>query len=209
MDNSYKRVGFIGRFKPLHLGSAVMLETLCEKSEHVIIGIGSTNKEKYNVRNPFTPEETKAMIDVFLKTKFNNYETVFIPDYAHIPEYRDGQKWREMVKERYGNLDAFVTGNLYVATLLKDDYHIVHPAMLIPKEKHIYLSGTDVRIEMAKGGDWKQLVPEEVAAYLEQNTLVERFRKEFGLETLARMPEHYEFQVFPSIKQEHMYTTEV
>ena len=48
------RVGFIGRFKPLHKAAAIVLEEICKRSDHVIIGIGSANK--YNYRNPFTAE---------------------------------------------------------------------------------------------------------------------------------------------------------
>lgn len=53
-------VGFIGRFKPLHNGAALALETLCEQADKVKIGIGSVNK--YNLRNPFTAEESQEMI---------------------------------------------------------------------------------------------------------------------------------------------------
>ena len=38
---------------------------------------------------------------------------------------------------------------------------------------------------MARGEAWQELVPPEVAAFIENNGLDERFRREFGLETLA------------------------
>ena len=47
--------GIVARFKPVHKGHAAVLEALCERSEHVYIGIGSSNR--YNLRNPFTKEE--------------------------------------------------------------------------------------------------------------------------------------------------------
>ena len=40
-------------------------------------------------------------------------------------------------------------------------------------------------VENIYGEEWKNLVPPAVAAYLQDRGLVERFRREFGLATLA------------------------
>lgn len=183
----YKRIGAIGRFKPFHLGAYTMLEAMCESAEHVVIGIGSAGPDyKYNLRNPFTPEETKEMIDAALSKKFSNYSFVEIPDFAHIPEYKDGEKWVQEITANYGILDGFVSGDNYVIDLLKQHYNIIHPSDMIPQEKWIYIRGSMVRAEMARGGDaWKAFVPKEAADYICRNKLDERFRKEFGLETLS------------------------
>ncbi len=178
-------VGLVGRFKPLHNGGAAMLESICDNADHVLIGIGSSNK--YNSRNPFTAEESRGMIDAYLSQRFSNYSFIEVPDFAHIPEYSDGQKWKEYVVGHFGKLDYFVSGNSYVSELLQDKYRIIHTAEKIPSEKRTCLRATTVRMEMAKGCDWKRLVPKEVADYLEKNGLVERFRREFGLETIAEL----------------------
>jgi nicotinamide-nucleotide adenylyltransferase len=181
-------VGVIGRFRPLHKGGALMLDRIFENAEYVKIGIGSSNK--YNARCPFTAEETKEMIDAYLKPKYNNYEILMVQDFGHIPEYSDGQKWRENVKELFGKLDYFVTGNEYTANLLKDDYKIIHPATLIPPEDWIYVKGSIVRVAMAQNGDYRKMIPNVVADYLEKHDLIKRFQKEFGLETLALLDTH-------------------
>ncbi len=185
----YFRLGVIGRFRPLHLGGAMMLETLCQQSEYVIIGVGSANK--YNVRNPFTAADSVNMIDKYLSSQgYDNYEIFTIDDYAHIPEFSDGQKWKSEVKRHLGELDAFITGNPYSKNLLQEDYQIFHPGDMIPPEKWIWLRGTMVRVEMAKGSEmWKKMVPEVVVEYLVENNLVSRFQKEFGLQTLACLAE--------------------
>jgi len=193
-------VGVIGRFKPLHNGGAVMLETLCQNADCVKIGIGSSNR--YNARNPFTAQESKEMIDRFLSKKYSNYEFIFVQDFGHIPEYSNGQKWKQCIVEQYGKLDCFVTGNEYVASLLESDYKIIHPSNLIPKDEQIMLRATEVRIEMSRFGEWKKLVPNEVSDYLEEKGLVERFRKEFGLETLAKLAEGENFSSFESKEKE-------
>ena len=164
---SLGRIAVIGRFKPLHIGGALMLEAICEKAEHAIIGIGSSNK--YNVRNPFTAEESEKMAHAYLSPRFSNYETIHVPDFAHIPEYSNGQKWRKYVKDNFGDVDLFVSANDYVSELLKEDYNIVRPSTLIPPEKHIQIRATKVRVRMARFEEWNPLVPDTVVEYLENN----------------------------------------
>ena len=106
------RVGFIGRFKPLHNGAVAALDELCGRADVVKIGIGSSNK--YNARNPFSSTETKEMINAVLHPGYTNYELIDIPDFAHIPQYKDGGKWKKYVLDHFGSLDYFVTANPYV-----------------------------------------------------------------------------------------------
>jgi nicotinamide-nucleotide adenylyltransferase len=179
----FARAGAILRAQPLHLGGASMLDAICENAEQAIIGVGSANK--HNVRNPFTAEERIEMLDAYLRPRHSNYRLVAVPDFAHIPEYRDGTKWKEHVVGTYGDLDCFISGNEDVTRLLGEKYQVIHPAALIPHEQQVKLRATQVRIAMAQGREWRQLVPEEVAQYIEGHKLDERFRKEFGLQTLA------------------------
>lgn len=200
------RVGLIARFKPLHNGGALMLEAVCERAGHVVIGIGSCNK--YNARNPFTADESKDMVDKFLTGRFSNYSFISVPDFGHIPKYSDGQMWREYIFNTYGELDHFVSGNDYVSELLKNNYDIIHPASLISRDKQVRLRATEVRIEMARFGNWKELVPENVAGYLESSGLVDRFRREFGLETLGEMFEG-NYSERESVDQEKSHVGEI
>lgn len=188
-EKIFGTVGAIGRFKPLHLGGASMLESLCEKSEHLIIGIGSSNM--YNLRSPFTAEESQEMIDRTLSSQFDNYSFIHVPDFGHIPEYRDGQMWRSYVKQNYGELDAFISGNVWVRDLMKEDYDCIVPVSLVQVEKRVRVKGSMVRMEIAKGSElWKKMVPAPVAEYLQEDGLMDRFKKEFGLATLAYALEH-------------------
>jgi len=162
-----------------------MLEEICRSADEVVIGIGSPNK--YNQRNPFTYDETREMIDNHLKREFDNYTIVPVEDFAHLPEYRDGKRWAENVKDRFGDLDAFVTGNPYTAQLLSQYYPIIRSFDLVPEDRWIKVSGTMVRVSMASNNGWRELVPEDVARYITEKKLDERFREEFGLATLANL----------------------
>jgi len=173
--------GVIGRWKPFHKGGELLLKNACKQADLVKIGLGSANR--YDVRNPFTAEESRGMIESTLDSE--NYEFIEVPDFGHLPEYSDGQMWKEYVKENFGELDAFISGNRYVMDLLKDTYHVMHSSEIIPKEEWMRVKGTAVRIEMAHGDGYISMVPKEVTQYIRANRLDDRFRHEFGLETLA------------------------
>jgi nicotinamide-nucleotide adenylyltransferase len=169
-------VGMIARWKPVHVGQAAVLNALCGGAARVFIGIGSSNR--YNARNPFTAEETHTMLELALNGQGN---VTIIP----VPDLDDGPRWRIMVKELFGQLDRFVTANPYVQNLMKNDYRITRPVDWVPQSERIYIDGNMVRTMMAKGELWQGWVPEKVASHIMDHGLDVRFRKEFGLETLA------------------------
>lgn len=177
----YNNVGTVGRFRPLHLGAATMLEVLCEQAYKVLIGIGSSNK--YDIRNPFYPDEVKHMMDLYLSQYFKNYEIKFILDFGHIPKYRYGHRWIKEIIAQFGKLDAFVTGNEYTKKLLEPHFKIISSYDVTDNRDHINVKGTYVRYLMALGDDYKPLVPKIIIPYLESG-LVQRMRKEFGEEII-------------------------
>lgn len=180
MDRSrlekFGNIGMVARWQPVHLGHAAVLEGLCRAAERVKIGIGSAFVQ--DVRSPFTTAEVEAMLRLVLDG-FENYEIIPLPD------LHDGPRWREMVAEKFGLLEMFYTDNPYVASLMAEAYPVARPVHLVPQEQRVPVSGTMVRLAMAKGEDWQSMLPPVVADYLRENQLDERFRREFGLETLA------------------------
>lgn len=175
----YQTIGIIGRFKPLHLGNAAMLEMICSQAHHVKIGIGSSNR--YDARNPFTAEETRRMIDAFLSPRYHNYTFLFLEDVA------DDQEWTENLVRAFGSLDAMVSGNPFVRTLLQGRYALLDPFEIVPPEKRAALKSSMVRAEMARQGNWQQYLPREVVDYLHLHCVVERFQKNFGEELLKTL----------------------
>ena len=175
-EDSLRRVGMIARWQPVHRGHAAALRALVTRARHVLLGIGSSNR--LNARNPFSAVETRDMLERVLGDR----PTVTL---LEVPDLDDGPRWRALVVELFGPLDAFVTANPYVAGLLAPDYRIVHPVDLVPAEERVPIDGTLVRREMARGDGWRALVPDDVAVYIEERGLDRRFRSTFGLETLA------------------------
>jgi nicotinamide-nucleotide adenylyltransferase len=176
MMERFERIGMVARWRPVHLGHEPVLRALCNCATHALIGIGSSNR--YDARNPFTLEETGDMIRLVLASR-ENYTLIPVPDLD------DGPRWRLMIVDLFGPLARFVTANPYVASLLAADYRLVKPVELVPPEERIAINGTMVRREIARGDGWRDLVPPQVAEYITSRGLDERFRREFGLQTLA------------------------
>jgi nicotinamide-nucleotide adenylyltransferase len=166
----------VARWRPVHLGQAAVLQAMGGAAEQCLIGIGSANR--YDLRNPFTLQETQDMLHLAIEDHSN---LMIIP----VPDLDDGPRWRQMVCELFGDLDLFLTDNPYVWSLMTEIYPLARPVSIVPPEQHVEISGTMVRSAMAAGDGWQELVPEKVAAYLRSNKLDERFRREFGLQTLA------------------------
>ncbi len=172
----FERVGMVARWRPVHAGHLPVLQALCQCATHALIGIGSSNR--YNFRNPFTLDETTDMLRLAL-AGYENYTLIPVPDLD------DGPRWRLMLLDLFGPLDCFVTANPYVASLMAADYTVVRPVTLVPEDERIAVDGSMVRAEMARGDGWKAWVPPEIADYITARQLDERFRREFGLQTLA------------------------
>lgn len=170
------RIGMVARWRPVHLGQAAVLQAICDRAEEALIGIGSANR--YNLRNPFTAEETMDMIRLVLDDRAN---------YTLLPinDLDDGPRWRKMILKLFGPLDLFVTENPYVTSLMAEDYSVIRPVSLLSDEEKIAVNGTLVRRAMAEGDGWQEMVPTAVGKYIIDNKLDQRFRREFGLQTLA------------------------
>ncbi len=207
METKFGRVGFIGRFKPLHNGGYSLLEAACENANHVLIGIGSSNK--YNLRNPFTAEESEEMIRSVLSPRFSNFEIFSVPDFAHVPEFSDGKEWKKYIVDKFGKLDYFISGNDFVRGLLKDDYKLLLPYEIISRDRRVKVRSTEVRVEIARFSDWKNLVPSAVVEYLEKNGIVDRFRNEFGLATLATLSHGINYSEEENLSEQKAHAGEI
>jgi len=65
---------FIGRFQPFHNGHKAVIEAALEQAKEVVVVVGSSFAAR-NIRNPFTFEERKAMIEAcFTEPQHFTYE---------------------------------------------------------------------------------------------------------------------------------------
>ena len=76
---------FIGRFQPFHNGHKAVIEAALEQANEVVVVVGSSFAAR-NIRNPFTFEERKAMIQAVFPSI--RVKVVPVSDYPY-----DDNKW--------------------------------------------------------------------------------------------------------------------
>jgi nicotinamide-nucleotide adenylyltransferase len=166
-----RRAAMIARWKPVHLGHAVVLRALSGICEELVIGLGSSNI--VDARSPFTVTESEEMVRRVLGPRAGL-------SFEALPDLFDGPRWRAMVVEKFRGIDLLFTGNRYVRDLLRHDFQVLHPVQLLSDTERVALSATQVRAAMGRGEDWRALVPPEVRSYLENEGIADRVISRWG-----------------------------
>jgi nicotinamide-nucleotide adenylyltransferase len=151
---------FIGRFQPFHRGHLWAVKRCLKSADKVIIAIGSSQTSR-TATNPFTAPERREMIDATLKAEhITGYAIFEVPDMpgGHYPDINGDHDWVTHIQKIIPRFDVVYTGNSLGKELFSDaGYEVVD----LPRYKNI--SGSEIRLRMQKGLDWKTLVPLKVA----------------------------------------------
>ncbi len=137
----------IGRFQPLHVGHVKMIEYASEKSNYLVVGLGSCNKSM-EWENPFTAEEREEMIKESLSLD-TPYEIKRIPDFG------DDREWVEWIKGNLG-FEALLTNSDNERRIFEEAGLEVDSVPFYDREKY---SATEVRRRMLEDEDWAELLP--------------------------------------------------
>ena len=157
---------FIGRFQPFHQAHLSDIKLALKECYKVIIAIGSS-QESGTKENPFSYEERKEMIEKTLKAhKILSYDIIPVPD------INDDNKWVDHVKKIIPEFDVVYTGNDFTEKLFKEKNIKVKKIELIPK-----INATEIRKRILHGNDWRELVPKEVAEYVEKVAGIEKIKE--------------------------------
>ena len=165
-----KRGLVIGRYQPFHNGhlevvSEIMHDQDCQE---LIIAIGSA-QESHTIENPFTAGERILMIDNALEeAKLDNYYLIPIPD---INRY---SVWVSHVESLVPSIDIVYTNNQLTRRLFTECGYQVKLPKLYDRDKY---SGTKIRQLIIDDGDWKSLVPAQVAKIIEDIDGVKRLKE--------------------------------
>lgn len=140
----------IGRFQPFHLGHLAAVKFALTQIDNLSIGIGSSNRHNEK-RNPFSAEERKEMIESSLdKSDLQKCKIYFVPD------VNDHAKWTYHVDEIIPKYDVVFSNDDFTHELYKKrDIKVVS----VPLKQREILSGTDIRLKIASGQSWEDLVP--------------------------------------------------
>lgn len=170
------KVVVIGRFRPPHNGSSQLLISSCERFDKVQIMIGSANR--YDALNPFHMLDVATMIELLLKDYTNKISVGFLPDVG------DGELWAKNVLWMMDNdVEAIISGNIYVRRLLLGKVALIHPYEVIPSKYVLSAHSSFVRYLMAMGNrKWCDYVPRVISTYIIEHHLDSDLWNRFGEE---------------------------
>ncbi|HVL86475.1 MAG TPA: nicotinamide-nucleotide adenylyltransferase [Candidatus Thermoplasmatota archaeon] len=165
---SRRRALFIGRFQPFHLGHLEVVRAIASDFEVVIVGIGSA-QESHTPDNPFTAGERHLMIQASLDAAgIRNYVVVPIVDVGR------NALWVSHVAALVPPFEVFFSNNALPRRLFAEAGYQVQEAPFYERARY---SGTLVRERMLGGGPWRELVPKEVVAVVEEVRGLDRIRE--------------------------------
>jgi nicotinamide-nucleotide adenylyltransferase len=165
-----KRVLFPGRFQPFHKGHYAALTQLLEEYDEVVVAIGSA-QEGYTCRNPFTAGERWEMVYNVVKRN-NLIGRVWM---ITVPDINMPLTWTAYTLSMAPRVDAVASGNPQTLYLFEWLGYPVKRIRLVEPSKYY---GTRIRDLMIHGSDeWRELVPPEVAEYIDGIKGVERVRR--------------------------------
>jgi nicotinamide-nucleotide adenylyltransferase len=149
-----KRVLFIGRFQPFHLGHLSVIEEIDNRADvkEIVIGVGSSQYDNTE-ENPYSYDIREEMIIRNLYRKIKKpYKIIAIPD------IHNNNLWVDHVTDIVCETNEVYTGNKWVANLFKEKEYIVKPVKI-----KIKITGTQLR-KMIKDKDdsWKNFVSSKI-----------------------------------------------
>jgi nicotinamide-nucleotide adenylyltransferase len=166
-NNTRKTPLFLGRFQPFHDGHLSCLKRIRETSADVIIGLGSAQYSREK-KNPLTCLERMDMISRIIDESGLGFDHVFL---VPIPDIHNAALWMQNVNMLFDNAITLYSNNDWVRGLASD-------ASIDLGEKIEFdianLNGTRVRNLIAAGDDeWRAIVPNTCAAFLEEHGLID------------------------------------
>lgn len=164
------RALFPGRFQPFHRGHRGVVERIADEVDAVVIGVGSA-QASHTGRNPFTAGERRTMIGRALADLGTPTTVVAFADTGRYAV------WPARLQARMPGFDAVYSNNPLVARVCAEAGLEVRGIEPIDRDR---LRGTEVRRRMVEAEPWRDLVPDPVAAVVDEIGGVERLRALVG-----------------------------
>lgn len=160
------RALYIGRFQPYHLGHQAVLKRIAEEVDEIVIAIGSA-QESHTPENPFTGGERVEMICSALKA-INLRERCFV---TPVQDVQRNSIWISHLRSMLPRFEAVYSNNPLVIRLVSEAGIELRNPPMYGRE---LFSGTAIRELMKTGGEWRRLVPQAVASFIDETGGVER-----------------------------------
>jgi len=164
-----KRGVFVGRFQPFHKGHLEAVKDILAEVDELIIVVGSS-QYSHKIDNPFTAGERVSMIKQALEEeKISPSRCWIIP----VPDVHVHMVWVAQVVGYTPKFDTVYTNEPLTRRLFLEKGFKVKP---VPFHKREIYSATEIRKRMLNEENWKELVPKNVAKFIEEIQGVERLK---------------------------------
>lgn len=161
------RALLLGRFQPFHNGHLKVVKDIISDVEYLVIAIGSA-QYSHSLENPFTAGERYTMITRTLKTEgIENYHLTSIEDLHRYAV------WVSHVVSQVPKFDVVYAHNPLTLRLFGEGGFAVVEVELYKPEDY---SATEIRRRMRTKGQWRNLVPKEVAEVIDEINGLERLK---------------------------------
>ena len=160
-----------GRFQPFHSGHLTLAKQILEECDELLIVVGSA-QFNFIEKDPFTAGERILMIHEALReAKVDLSKCYIIP----VPNDENNGRWIAYLKTMSPAFDVLYSGNDYVKYLvISQEPRLKVKSPKFAKKKEY--NGSNIRLLMITGGQWKRLVPPAVSKVIDQINGVERLK---------------------------------
>jgi nicotinamide-nucleotide adenylyltransferase len=152
---------FVGRFQPFHKGHLEVVKRILKEIDELIIVVGSA-QYSHRLDNPFTSGERITMIRKALQEEDVKLSRIWI---VPVPDIHQHALWVSQIVGYAPKFDVVYTNEPLTRRLFMEAGFKVESIPFIKRE--VYLA-TEIRKRMSSGENWKELVPNTVAKFIEE-----------------------------------------
>jgi len=163
-----KKILFLGRFQPFHLGHYKVIEEVVDAAEYLIVAVGSS-KKSFTRENPFTCGERLSMIWRSLKPSWRE-KCLLVP----IDDINRYNLWVNHVEDLVPDFDVVVSNSELTRLLFAHKGYSVYAPEIFLRENY---RGQNIRALMCQGDKWMEYVPQSVVKTILEINGVERIKK--------------------------------
>ena len=151
---------FVGRFQPFHKGHLEVIKKIMKDVDELVVIVGSS-QYSHRIDNPFTAGERNTMIRKALEEAGIILQKIWI---IPVPDVHQHGLWVCQIAGYTPKFDIVYSNEPLTSRLFKETGFDVKPLPFIRRD--VYLA-TEIRKRMIDGENWKDLVPNSVAKFIE------------------------------------------
>jgi len=156
-----RRGVFVGRFQPFHNGHLEVIKKIVKEVDELVIIVGSS-QYSHRLDNPFTAGERITMIRKALEEEGIQLSRIWI---IPVPDVHQHALWVSQIVGYSPKFDVAYANEALTRRLFMEAGFRVESMPFI--KRRVYLA-TEIRKRMLAGENWKELVPNSVASFIEE-----------------------------------------